>query len=339
MTVLTQGVDLRFGNLRYESHAVALTADLGLLPGVNHIHCRLPAGLRFEATPGDVAEIALDNGETQAEVLTGIVHSVSRSPSGIEIVAVDAGARLAAIRPAKTFNAVTAVEVIRDLAAEAGAELGPATLTPEPLAVYLADQARSGAEHVANLAMIAGGIAFVEADGKLAVQARPQPPASAALRYGRELIEVATQDLQDPPNLALIGFGPAGAGGDPRALLSATEAIEGDAEAAAADSLWRPAPVLRSPAAQRAATGEARARRAARSKRMSATCWLQPQLRPGRMIEVQDLPEGLSGGPWLLTSVVHSVDRGRGGRTRFEAVSGEGGGLLGALTGAIGGLL
>ena len=70
----------------------------------------------------------------------------------------------------------------------------------------------------------------------------------------------------------------------------------------------------------------------------SMTCWLLPALRPGELVEVQDLPDGISGGPWLVTHVQHRVGP-MGATTRFDAVSGEGGGLLAGLLGALGGLL
>ncbi len=50
---------------------------------------------------------------------------------------------------------------------------------------------------------------------------------------------------------------------------------------------------------------------------------------------MQDLPDGLSSGPWTLTRVLHRLDAGRGGSTTLEARAAGGGGLLSA----IGGLL
>ena len=51
------------------------------------------------------------------------------------------------------------------------------------------------------------------------------------------------------------------------------------------------------------------------------------------MIEVQDVPDGLSGGAWIVTRVTHRLRPGQGGITIFEGISGEGGGL-GALLAA-----
>ena len=66
---------------------------------------------------------------------------------------------------------------------------------------------------------------------------------------------------------------------------------------------------------------------------------MQADLRPGLVIEVQEVPGSASGGPWLLTHVEHLLDGQRGAWTHFSGISTEGGGLVGALLGLVGGLL
>jgi hypothetical protein len=62
-----------------------------------------------------------------------------------------------------------------------------------------------------------------------------------------------------------------------------------------------------------------------------------------RFVDVQSLPDGLSGGPWLITRVTHRLAPNRGGETLLEGESADTESLLGALIGAalgtIGGLL
>ena len=67
-------------------------------------------------------------------------------------------------------------------------------------------------------------------------------------------------------------------------------------------------------------------------RRLHALCWLQPGLRPGTVIEVQDLPGSLSGGPWLITRVHHVLAPEAGGTTTLDAVAG--GSSLDSLLGA-----
>lgn len=334
---LTLAINARFGNKRYESHVSALRVELGLLPGVNSASARLPRAVPVDAAPGDPADLSLDNGEEETLVLTGLTRSVSRGLAETQVTAVDAGAALAATRPAASYSVMTAGDVIRGLASEAGADFGRNTLGTEQLASYVASQGRTGAEHVARLALYGGGIAMVDADGSLAAISYPEPPATRALRYGREILSYQTTDTAPGTSTVPVGAGAAPAG-DPRALLPATEAISGAAPEPSATVRWRPEAALRSQGAQRAALDAVDSAHGANGQLLTATCWLLPALRPGELIEVQDLPDGRSGGPWLVTHVQHRIGA-MGAMTRLDAVSGEGGGLLSGLLGALGGLL
>ncbi len=336
MTVLRQSAVVRFGNLRYDSHAVAVSADLVLLPGTNAIRCLLPAAVRVDASPGDPAVVTLGNGETEATVLTGTVQSISRAFTGTGITAVDGAALMARGRPASTLQSQPPGDAIRALAGDVAATVGRVTLSPEPLPYYAATQQRTAAEHVAALAEIGGGLAVVDGDGRVNAFLRPAGTADAALRYGRELVDLRVSVERPDPDVAVVGAGAAATAGDPRALQPAAGALSGDARSAAVDMVWRPIPALRTPASRQAAGRELQARRSARVRRLLAVCWLQPQLRPGMLIEIQDLPRGFAGGPWLLTAVSHQLDRA-GGYTRLEGV--DGGGGAGGLAGAIGGAL
>lgn len=334
---LALAIDARFGNKRYESHVSALSVDLGLLPGVNSLTARLPRAVPVDAAPGDPADLTLDNGEEAALVLTGLTRSVARGLAETAVTAVDAGAALAAMRPVASYTAMSAGDIIRGLAGEAGADLGRSTLGSERLESYVTGQGRTGAEHVARLAGYGGGIALVDADGSLAAISRPGPPASRALRYGREILAYSVTDTAPGALAVPVGAG-AAAAGDPRALLPVTEALSGGAPEPDATVRWRPQAALRSQGAQRAAAEAADAAHGASGQRLAATCWLLPALRPGEMIEVQDLPGSIAGGPWLVTHVQHRIGP-MGATTRLDAVSGEGGGLLAGLLGALGGLL
>jgi hypothetical protein len=57
-------------------------------------------------------------------------------------------------------------------------------------------------------------------------------------------------------------------------------------------------------------------------------------------VEIQSLPDGVDGGPWLLTRVTHRVPTYGPATTLLEAeTASAGGGLLGAALTAVGGLL
>ena len=336
MTVLALSATIRLGNLRYDTHALSVETDLQLLPASNQVRCRLPASVPVEARGGDEAEVTLANGEQEAKILTGMVTSVSRSFTATDVTAVDGAALLARGRPADTFQSKAPGDILRSLAEAAGAPVGRITLNPEPFPYYAATQQRTATEHVANLAALGGGLAAIDGEGRLNAFLRPLPPAEAALRYGRELLDLQVIEDEVQSDVALIGAGAAASAGDPRALQPTVRALSGDAGEASINLVWQSFPALRTPASREAAAQEASARRSAQARRLVANCWLQPQLRPGMLIEIQGLPDRLAGGTVLLTGVSHRLAR-RGGFTRFEGVSGEPG--AGSLLEALGGLL
>jgi hypothetical protein len=255
------------------------------------------------------------------------------------VLLADAGATLAAARPALSYRDQAPGDTLRSLISDLGVDTEVLLLPADTLPLYVADQRRTVAEHVARLAELGGGFARVLASGTVRAEAWPFLPPQSALLQGREIIDYAASAHAPEPDLAFIGASPAAAGADPRALAQGTEAVTGGADTPGPALEWRARPALRSGLGVSHAAEGVRGARAARRSRMRATCWLLPKLRPGDVIEVQGLAEGVSGGPWLLTEVRHEVHRDHGGTTRLAGVSADGPGLLGALGGLVGGLL
>jgi phage protein D len=133
----------------------------------------------------------------------------------------------------------------------------------------------------------------------------------------------------------MIGFGGAGSASAPDALRPSVDALPADAPAPGMAAIWTPAPALRVPKAAATASAGADASAGANARRVRARCTLLPKLRPGTVIEVQDVPDGLSGGSWIVTRVTHRLRPGQGGITIFEGISGEGGGLGALLASAL----
>jgi hypothetical protein len=338
---LAPGATLTLANLRYDAHLREVRVALGLLPVLNRAAALLPPAVRFEAAPGDNAVLEVDGGEGAQMVLSGTLHSVRRGLQGITVTLGDAGAALAALRPAATYEKQNGKDVIRSLAGEAGATVGTLDLDL-PLAAYVAHQRQTVAEHVADLARLAGAIAHVSASGNLEVAMRPDRP-DVALRYGREFLTYESRTRHLPPRQqVVVGNGPAGAADAPDALRHSLEPLPSNARSPGASALWQAQPVLRTPGAAQAATEALTAETGASAQELVANCFLLPAIRPGHVLEVQDLPDGPSAGPWLITGVRHVLRPHVGGRTTLTAVvAGDGGfgDLLGASLGALGSLL
>lgn len=336
---LAPTVSVTLGNLRYDTHSARLNVCLALLPRGGSAEVTLPASVRFEAVAGDEAKLDVDGGEGSKTILTGKVRAVRRTVDQIRVTVGDAGPELADYRPSSTFEGQDAASVIRKLVSDAGVQAVRIDIDLD-LAAYCAHPARTAAEHIVQLAFAGGCLAMVDADGKLHVKARPEGQATAALKFGREFSQYEA-GLSKAVNLQrfAIGFGPAGSGGAPDALRPTVAVLPDSAPDGGPDVRRIPVGILRTPSAAKKASDGMQRAAAARTKTLVAHCFLLPAIRPGDVVEVQELPGGLEAGPWLVTEVRHRMAGGRG-ETRLTAErANAGGSLLGALAGAIGGLL
>ncbi len=210
-----------------------------------------------------------------------------------------------------------------------------------PLPVYVAYQARTAAEHVALLTKLAGGIASFDADGNLnAVAPIPDQP-DVALLYGREIKECSVRKRPDPAAQRFaIGAGAAGAIDDPTALVVSKDELPGNAASPGASAVWQAVSMLRTPDAASKASTALQFEDTARTHELVARAFLLPALRPGMVVDIQQLPSALADGPWLVTSVRHRLSPTRGGETRFTGTkAGSASSLAGSLLSAAAGLL
>jgi len=338
---LAPAVTVVFGNLKYDVQLPQVDVTLRLLPGVNSFTAWLPSGVEISAVAGEVGVLELDGGEGAETIITGKVWGFRRRLMGTEVTVTDGGSELSRFRPAATYEKQSAKEIIRALANDANVSVGSLGLDL-PLAAYTAHQRRSAAEHIAELATLAGAIAYFDSEGELQV-AMPSDRPDLALRYTREILSYDVQELSvSQARQIAVGNGSAGSSDAPDALRQSLERLPSDAPDPGIDAVWKPTPLLRTPKTAVAASQAAENAIAAGASRISAHCFLLPALRPGMVIEVQDLPNDLSSGSWLVTHVTHRLHPDRGGTTHFQGTStasGGLGGLLGAALSAVGGLL
>jgi hypothetical protein len=341
--ILKPSASLTLGNLRYDSHAVALEVCLGFLPRGGSVEVRLPAAARFEAVPGDDAEVDADGGEGSERLLTGRVREVIRTPTATVARLHDAGGILGEFRPSATYENQSGADIVRQLASEVAVSVDRLDLDLD-LPAYVAHPGRTAAEHVAELCRLGGSLPRVTPDGNLEVIKRPAGPPEKALLYGREFTEYRAFESSGPSaSRFAMAFGPSGSTSAPNALLHTKEALPASASPGGNGVLRQPAPMLRTARGADTASKALQEAAAAKTRRLQARCFLLPALRPGQVVEVQSLPDGLSGGPWLISRVTHRLAPARGGETMLEAESADTESLLGALLGAaleaVGGLL
>jgi hypothetical protein len=238
---------------------------------------------------------------------------------------------------------VTAGNVTRYLCASVGVETGDIA-DGVSLVYYAADDARTALDHISRVCGWSGAMARVSADNRLETVVVNATQAEVALKYGREI-----QRLQYRKSLAPITSftvtGESGVGDTAAAdaLRPTTDFFAGHRPPGpAVDARWRSEPALRTPTAAGTASAALQRRYTAGRERGTLHAFLQPGLRPGSIVEVHGLPDGLPSEPLWLHRVEHSLGS-RGALTRADFYKGgdafDPAALLGSLLGAIGGLL
>ncbi|MFN7963274.1 MAG: hypothetical protein U0002_18580 [Thermoanaerobaculia bacterium] len=314
--LLAPAYTLTLGSQEWREQLLGLELELAAGPGVDLLTLRLPAQAPLSAALGDPVQLVLASGEKEATVFTGTVEAIGRRADEIAVRALDAAGVMARLRPAATYEKVTAGTVIRNLAGEAGAEVGEVAEGVE-LAFYVADPSRTALEHAARVAGWSGALLGVSAEGRLEARVIDASQAEVALRWGRELLGFARRERTAPVESFVVA-GEAGAGSteSPEALRPVADFFGGsrpDGPSLAHRFEFQPA--LRT--TQAAATaGAARSRDfRAKADRGWFEAYLQPELRPGTVVEIQDAPEGLLAGPVWLSRVRHRFGP-RGALTR-----------------------
>ena len=317
--MLQPTLSLILGNLQYETHVIACDVTLGLLPHINHATVALPAGVELTAGVGDGATLDVQSDGDMTRVLTGNIGRIERRFHTVEALLVDGGHGLAHTRIAATYEGQDGGNVIRHLARDAGVETGAIDATL-PLVNYVAHQNATAAEHVARVAALSGCMAHFGDDGRLQVATRPTGQPDVALRYGRELMHYAAREAPPPAaQLVLTGNGPAGNPAEPGATRHSTTRLPASAPDPSPTARHVPTPLLKLPTAAVSAGQAVNRARAAASRELTASCFLLPQIRPGQVLQVQALPDGLPEGPWLVTRVRHRLHGQRSGQTVIDA--------------------
>ena len=336
---MNASASITIGNARYDVAVNRLHVSLACLPAVGTARLRVSSALELSASPGDEATITLNHDDIDKDVLTGTVRKISRRFETVDVIIADGGAELNAFRPAVTFEALKASEIVESLVQDAGVQMGRVDGAAESLAFYVADQARTAGEHIGSLAELSGAMACFGGDGALNLFDIPNGTPDKALLYGRELLQYETSTCPTPVQHIWMGTGISGSVDAPEVLQPSFDRLPGSAPAPGRSARWMPASRFRTPDAATAATNAWNQWEGMHTGQVYAICFLQPDIRPGFVLEIQEAPGGASGGPWLVTRVEHVLDMRRGAQTRFTGVSTEGGSLLDDLLSAIGGLI
>jgi hypothetical protein len=333
---------LTTGGQQWTTQALRIDVALESAPGVNVLRAVLPAAAPFDAAAGDPAELSLNDGQADTPVFSGTIDAISHSDLEIRITALDAGGALARMRPATTYEHVTPGTLIKSLAADAGVDVGRLENGSE-LSFYVAHPGLTAWDHIHRVSAWLGALVTVSAANEVESAVVEPTHAEIAFRYGREILGLERTGRAAPiQSFTVAGESGAGSTAGPDARRPSTDFYNGNRpQGPSGAERWEWQPALRTvPAAAAAGAARARAYAAFRETgRMTAI--LQPALRPGLVIEIQDAPAGLPTGPVWIWRTQHTVTAGGATTTVWFASGGAAGlaqALLGSAASAVGSL-
>jgi hypothetical protein len=341
--VLTPAYSLVLGSQRWTQQVVDARLVLAAAPSLNTLNLRLPASAPLSADLGDVATLSFTNDEQDETVFSGTIAGIDHRLDAICVAALDAGGLLAQFRPNDTYEQVTAGNVTRYLCDGAGVDPGDIA-DGVALVYYAADSSRTALEHITRVSAWSGAMARVSADNRLETVVVNATQADLALKFGRELHSIHSRRLSAPvKSFTIAGESGVGDTAAADAFRPSTDFFAGNRPPGPSlDRRWRSEPALRTASAAGTAGAALQRGYTAGRERGTLEAFLLPKLRPGTIVEVHTLPDGLPSGPLWLHRVQHSFGP-RGAVTRADFYKGGDSfdpmALLGSLSGAIGGLL
>lgn len=332
-------LSLTAGDRLYEKHCVAMRLRRTRLQALDRLEILLPAGVTFEAEPGEECSLDMDGGDGPATVFTGQITGVQRSLSGLRIEGHNGGMALARYRPSVTFEKQTIGEIIESLCSDAGVDLAD-NIAGAALALYVADGRASASREIARLALLAGAAGSFDGEGRLHVTEEGGPGGELALRYGRELLTGELGNgLADENSITVVGEGadkPSSAQG--RWII--TDFLHGGGSQAGPGARIISQPELRTTDDAGFAAAALKHRQAAGEAQVRLRTRLHPELQPGMRLEFSDMPDQLPLQECRIRQVVSTLTPSGGATTEVWA-SGQVGGAsdFGDLLSLLGGFL
>jgi phage protein D len=169
----------------------------------------------FRPAKGDMAEIALGYaGEAPEAVMSGTVARVESGLTEIRVSGASAAGRLLRTALDRTFEGVSAGDIVRELARAGGVEITRAE-DGTHFPAYVIDSRRSAWHHLRELADLCGFDLWIGRDGKLVFERFAGGRTAHVLEFRKHLL--ALEVLRREPGAArveAIGESPASARGE-----------------------------------------------------------------------------------------------------------------------------
>ncbi len=279
---------------------------------------------------------AVGGGRGPSRVFTGTVASVEPTLSGLQVRALNGGAKLQALHVWQWYEAQTAGDIVRDLVAQAGVSPG-AIESGVRLPAYVMDGHRHAYQQVAALAWLCGFDAYLTPEDELVFGPFTKTTADHTFVYAEDMLALRVdQGAPAVAQVTVIGESPASVQGDEtwHWLASDWSSYQGKAGSGSPALLVQARAARTQEAAQALADGLLdQATRGATRGILRALG--RAEVKVGDVVEVRSAPAAALNGLYQVVGVRHRLDRVSGFLTTLELIAADGGGGLGSLLGGL----
>lgn len=266
------------------------------------------------------AAVSLDMGwgDSGSTVFTGSIQSLEFSLNEVHGVAYGSQKDLVQSRVDETYIDQSAGDVVKDLASKAGIDTGTIDDGIQ-LPKYLAQGNLSLFEHLHELARVCGVDVFTDEEGKINFTKREAFSADFTYQFGINLIDARiTQSKPSISSIEVIPESPASQEGDESSswFVKSSQDLAGSV----GDGNTRRfsnALCTTKDSAETAAKAYQRdiERRSVKGKIMIMG---EADANPGQVVELKDMPDGITNGFYEINGVEHALDAIRGFRSTLH---------------------
>jgi phage protein D len=301
------------------STLTGLEVALSLDAAADSVTARLAGVERNLPQPGDAVTVRLGyTGDDLTGVFTGTVARAEIEPQSIRLIAHGAAASLLAATVDRTYTSVTAADIVRDLARQAGVTV-TRTEPGGTFPAYVVDGRRSALHHAHDVAGLCGLQLYLDPDGGLVLERFTTGRTVHLYQYGQHLTRL------DPwrrpaaaDSVRAYGESPGTANGDQSWswLVANFGASAGTAGSTAGPGLLLERAALRTADLARLAAQAELRRVQARAAGARITGVGRPEVALGDAVRLAGA--GDADGAYQVRAVRHRLSRGHGFTTSAE---------------------
>lgn len=302
----------------------SLVVDLRAAPGVDVCVIDAAAASMPAVALGDALQVELGYAGQLGKVFTGKVARIDARHDGSVRIGLDSGAfTLARLRTNTSYEQQTLGDIVKKLLGTTGLPSGTVSAGNTYPFVALDDRQSLWA-WMAELAAQAGLLAWVDAEGKVQVQAGAGASA-ATFTYGADILTLTHSSRTTVAgDVTVIGEGAAGSQGTQAWSWLSKQRSPVAAQQGSGDARQRAESALRNMAGMQASAQAWSSRLSASAATVHVTVPGQAALAVGATFTLASCPQGRGDGDFVATRVQHRYDKRQGFVTQLTGQSAGG---------------